>query len=44
MVRFAAHRVLTDGGEAQLSVQSGARCDGIAGIHGNPGNVESVTY
>jgi hypothetical protein len=25
-------------------VQSGARRDGIAGIYGNPGIVESVTY
>jgi len=25
-------------------VQSGARRDGIAGIYGNPGNVESATY
>jgi hypothetical protein len=29
---------------ATRSVQSGARCDGIAGIYGNPGIVESVTY
>jgi hypothetical protein len=27
-----------------LSVQSGARRDGIAGIYGNPGIVESATY
>jgi hypothetical protein len=26
------------------AVQSGARRDGIAGIYGNPGIVESVTY
>jgi hypothetical protein len=25
-------------------VQSGARCGGIAGIHGNPGTLESLTY
>jgi len=25
-------------------VQSGARCRGIAGIHGNGGNLESATY
>jgi hypothetical protein len=30
--------------EALLAVQSGAGRDGIAGIYGNPGNVESVTY
>jgi hypothetical protein len=28
----------------RLPVQSGARRDGNAGIDGNPGNVESVTY
>jgi hypothetical protein len=29
---------------ANPSVQSGARLHGIAGIYGNPGIVESVTY
>ena len=31
-------------GGRSASVQSGARRDGIAGIYGNPGIVESVTY
>jgi hypothetical protein len=30
--------------EARRCVQWRARCDGIAGIHGIPGNVESVSY
>ena len=44
VVRIARGAAVAVTGRRVLRVQSGARRHGIAGIHGNGGNVESATY